>query len=176
MKDSPIAALAQIPAGAEVFCPIWTTAPYTIPTNAAVAVNPELEYVVLKATEGERSCYYIVCKSRVNDLIRRIGESEYDDVRMTSFAMSEGFLGAQLENIRYKRPMVMFGANTAPVLTASFVTDENGTGLVHISPANGFTDYELGKKHNLPSICVGMFKHVLLIDFLELKTNRFNFE
>src|SRR5687768_5770971 len=120
---------------------VWTTTPWTLPSNIALAVHPGLEYAEVEH-EGKK---LIVVESRVTALF---GE----DAKIT-----RRYLAGDLVGQHYVRPFdivpVPKGGETAwRVIAEDFVTSEDGTGIVHMAPAFGSDDYEAGKKHGLPMI------------------------
>lgn len=126
----------------------WTTTPWTLPGNVALAVGEDIEYVIVLAS-GAR---YIVAKERVGDVFEKAGIKEYD---------VEGEMkGGELVGKAYK-PLFPYYAddenlehreNGWKIYAGDFVTTEDGTGIVHIAPAFGEDDLTLGKKHNLPFV------------------------
>lgn len=117
---------------------IWTTTPWTIPANKAIAVHPELEYSVLKTDEHG---HLLVASLRVEALREHIqGELE---------VVQEGILGEELIGLRYTHPMLSSDSPLQPVLAAGFVTADSGTGLVHCAPGHGMEDYLLCLKHKI---------------------------
>ncbi len=113
---------------------IWTTTPWTLPANVAVAVNPELVYVLLK---GENESY-IVAKELAGEFI------EKSELKVK---VAREFKGSELEGVEYKHPFI---ERTGKVVLADFVASDTGTGIVHIAPGHGEEDYEVGLKYDLP--------------------------
>lgn len=111
------------------FALVWTTTPWTLPSNLAVAVHPEVEYVLVEA-QGER---YVLAAARLGAYARELGEDPVVLRRMT---------GADLLGTTYTPPFDFFlgRENAHRVLAADYVTTEDGTGLVHIAPAFGEED------------------------------------
>ena len=109
-----------------IYLLVWTTTPWTLPGNVAVAVNPKLDYVLIK-TDKE---YFILAKERLNKVF---WEKEYE--------LSSEFKGKELVGLQYQ-PLYKT-SNYCKVLPASFVSLEEGTGLVHIAPAFGAEDFDL---------------------------------
>ncbi len=116
---------------------VWTTTPWTLPSNAAVAVNPDLPYVVVDG--------YVVAEAR---LAAVFGEG-------AASRASRSFRGSELVGLRYERP-VQYVQGTFEsawrVVPADFVSADEGTGLVHIAPAFGTEDAQLGRREGLPVI------------------------
>jgi isoleucyl-tRNA synthetase len=115
---------------------IWTTTPWTLPANLAVAVAPSKEYAIVE-TDGHK---LVVMK----DLI-----SHLPDITVRESKVSRPFEGTSLVGLTYEHPFLEDG-RTRQVFAADFVTAEAGTGLVHIAPGHGQDDYQLGQQHGLP--------------------------
>ncbi|MBE2254695.1 MAG: isoleucine--tRNA ligase [Ignavibacteria bacterium] len=115
---------------------VWTTTPWTLPSNSAVAVHPDSDYVVIKLEDGTK---YIIAKARL-DVIKE----EYEIVKEIK--------GKELEFTEYEPLFDYFKPEQKAyyVTLGTFVTMEDGTGLVHMSPAFGEDDYQLGLQYNLP--------------------------
>ena len=111
---------------------IWTTTPWTLPSNQAVAVNPEMDYVLV-APESSPDRRYVLARARLADYARELGEAP---------EVLGAFTGEQLLGLRYLPPFAYFAdaANSFQVLRGDFVTAEDGTGIVHMAPAYGEDD------------------------------------
>ncbi len=120
--------------GRKIYFLIWTTTPWTLPANLAIAVNAGLEYGLVKAGDE----YWILALSRLAD-IERISNRKLEIISQT--------FGADMEGMRYLHPLLK---REGQIITAQFVTAENGTGLVHIAPGHGHDDYVVGQKYGLP--------------------------
>ncbi|KAA3611358.1 MAG: isoleucine--tRNA ligase, partial [Calditrichaeota bacterium] len=116
---------------------VWTTTPWTLISNVALALHPNLEYVLVEF-EGEK---LILAKSRLDCL-----NGEYK-IRQT-------YTGTQLAGQRYKRIFDFLPTEKDAFYTvaADFVTADDGTGIVHIAPAFGEDDNQMGKKYDLPHL------------------------
>jgi isoleucyl-tRNA synthetase len=119
---------------------IWTTTPWTLPANLAIAVDPDETYVVQKfsrngATEILLLAAKLVPQFSANTNFNPAGEP------LASFP------GANIDKIKARHP---FLDRDAIVLTANFVTMDSGTGAVHVAPGHGEDDYNLGRAHGLP--------------------------
>ncbi|HZO27537.1 MAG TPA: isoleucine--tRNA ligase [Chloroflexota bacterium] len=117
---------------------VWTTTPWTLPANVALAVHPELEYV--KIRQGEK-LYYL--SPRTTGFLK----GQFEEVgRLT---------GSELVGLRFHSPFEELPAQQGvehPVIAWEDVGEEEGTGVVHIAPGCGAEDYELSKVHNLKVI------------------------
>jgi isoleucyl-tRNA synthetase len=126
----------------------WTTTPWTLPGNAALAVNPEVDYVQVEVAlpDGEGTEQLILAEARMNAVLNRAkGETP-------QYTVVKRFKGKDLLGERYK-PLYTFlptDKDHAYVLGGGFVSTEDGTGIVHIAPAFGKDDSELGQAHDLP--------------------------
>ena len=114
---------------------IWTTTPWTIPGNLAVAVNHELEYAIV---ETEDSQYLIVAK----DLVEQLSATLETDLTVKATV-----LGKALENTTYRHPL--YDRESKVVIGGDYITTESGTGLVHTAPGHGQEDYITGQKYGL---------------------------
>ena len=113
---------------------VWTTTPWTLPCNVAVAANPELEYVVFNSNKGK-----IVCASNLLDkLSEKLG--------LENVTVLGKVLGSELEYLHVNHPLY---ERESLVINADYVTDSDGTGFVHIAPGYGEDDYVAAKKYNL---------------------------
>ncbi|SHE81469.1 Isoleucyl-tRNA synthetase [Marinitoga hydrogenitolerans DSM 16785] len=114
---------------------IWTTTPWTLPANVAIAVHPEYDYV--KINIGDEN--WILAESLVENLLKVAGIEEYKIV--------DKFKGKDLEYKKTKHP---FMDRESVLVLADYVTLEDGTGCVHTAPGHGADDYQTGLKYKLP--------------------------
>ncbi len=114
---------------------IWTTTPWTLPANQAVALHPDLEYVVLQ-TGDER----LVVAGDLHEAA--LARWDVTDWRIVATCR-----GAELEGLRLRHP---FYERTVPVILGAHVTTEAGTGAVHTAPGHGQEDYVAGQQYGLP--------------------------
>jgi len=129
-----------LPVDKKVSLLIWTTTPWTLLANVAVAVNPGFDYGAF----GVNDELIIMEKSRANDIL--VGEIEGPRVTFPdSF-----FKGKDLVKLVYIHPFSKL--ERCPVVTADYVTNEDGTGLVHTAPGHGQEDYQTGLRYNLPVV------------------------
>jgi isoleucyl-tRNA synthetase len=124
---------------------VWTTTPWTLVSNAALAVNPELVYVELVKTGSADTRTIIMAEARARAVL---GE-DYT----TRWTQVGTLAGADLVGARYRRPLdwVAYpdGTNHEIVVGESFVSADDGSGVVHMSPAFGADDYAAGNRHGL---------------------------
>ena len=116
---------------------IWTTTPWTLPANHAVALHPDLDYVLLDGDGGG----LVVAESLAETCAARYG-------LQPPTAAARRFKGAALEGLKLRHPLA---ARDVPVVSGEHVTLEAGTGAVHIAPAHGLDDHLLGLRYQLPS-------------------------
>lgn len=119
---------------------IWTTTPWTIPANLAVALNPVLKYSVVEAKDGNLPCPYLIIAT---DLIDRL--SQLFGAELTVKATVSG---KDLEFSSYQHPL--FDRTSPIVIGGDYVTTESGTGLVHTAPGHGMDDFIVGQRYGLP--------------------------
>jgi len=148
----------------------WTTTPWTLPANTALAVNPDVDYIELESSNGER---YIVAFELAQAIIT-ISEDENN-----LHAVGDKFKGSELVGLKYE-PLITipegmsytsigkkdteFGDEVSQnaalvsdmytIQAADYVETEAGTGIVHIAPTYGEEDYELAKRNNFPGLLV----------------------
>lgn len=130
----------------------WTTTPWTLPGNTALAVNKAITYVKVKSVAEEQAQYFILAKSKVEEYFKD----------STSVEVIEEFTGGSLIGKSYK-PVFSYFKNTEienkeniwKIWHADFITEDAGTGIAHEAPAFGAEDMELAKANNIPVI-----KHV----------------
>lgn len=116
---------------------IWTTTPWTLPGNTAVAVNKTFNYTKVFVNEQN----YIVAEGLLDSLINLFN---WSDVKIIST-----FKGEELEGVVYAHP---FMNKNFPVVSATYVTLDTGTGLVHTAPSYGVDDFNTGVKYNLDMV------------------------
>ncbi|MBU4252335.1 MAG: isoleucine--tRNA ligase [Candidatus Omnitrophica bacterium] len=112
---------------------IWTTTPWTLIANVAVAVHPEFSYAYVKTAKGN----LIIADVRLS-VLQQMGIDQYEVIK--------DLKGKDLEGIIYDHP---FGLRSGKVVLADYVSIEEGTGLVHTAPGHGADDYQTGLKYGL---------------------------
>jgi len=118
----------------KTFIVIWTTTPWTLPANLAVAYNKDFQYVSVKV--GDEN--YIVFRGLLAAMAAKCGWANYTETP---------FPAEKLSKLEYQHP---FCHRTGRVFAADFVTSDTGTGFVHIAPGHGQDDYNLGRANGLP--------------------------
>ncbi|PHV66428.1 isoleucine--tRNA ligase [Williamsia muralis] len=118
---------------------IWTTTPWTLPSNLAIAVNPEFEYSHVRGEDGQQ---YLLATALLGSYARELGSEP--EVLGT-------YLGAELENVHYTPPFDFFAGHEGAhrVLLGDYVTTDSGTGIVHLAPAFGEEDMELATAYGI---------------------------
>ena len=119
---------------------IWTTTPWTLPGNLAVALNPELTYAVVKTDSKICGDSYLIVAL---DLVEKLSATFE-----TKLTVKTTILGKDLEHTRYRHPL--FDRESEIVVGGDYVTTESGTGLVHTAPGHGQEDYIVGQRYHLP--------------------------
>jgi len=154
-------AAANNPLSKEIFYMAWTTTPWTLPSNLGLTVGPNIEYALI-------ATYNPYTAMPVNVVLAKALVSKYfkeEGLSLTSFAEGDKmvpwkelatFKGSQLNGLRYEQLMPFEANNPAniegdpfKIIIGDFVTTEDGTGIVHTSPAFGADDYKVGQKNNL---------------------------
>ena len=125
---------------------VWTTTPWTLVSNTALAVHPELDYVEVRRKEADKDQRtLILAESRLRGAL---GE-DYD----SRWAVVGRMKGSELVGRRYTRPLDFLeypaGTNHEIIVGEEFVSADDGSGVVHMSPAFGADDYAAGRRHNL---------------------------
>lgn len=129
-----------LPAGEENYTVIWTTTPWTIPANLAVAYHPDLEYVVVRVDGAN----YLVAEGLLEKTAEAVGWEAPEIVARHK--------GSALQGIAFRHPLhasepVM--DRLSPVVLADYVTLDAGTGVVHTAPGHGVDDFHTGRKYGL---------------------------
>ena len=127
LVDTPGHPLGAALAGVNAL--IWTTTPWTLPSNLAIAVNPDVTYAVVRTADGER---YLLADNLVAGYAKELGDYEIEHT----------YAGQELAGLGYQPPYDFFldEPNAFRILVADYVTTEDGTGVVHQAPAFGEDD------------------------------------
>ena len=118
----------------------WTTTPWTLPANTSVAINPEAEYSLIE--HGDKK-FYVASKA----LSRVMQDAKHQPL---DYTVIKRIKGSELVGRRYEPLFINRGPEAHRVLSAEFVTTDDGTGIVHQAPAYGEDDYELCKANGVP--------------------------
>ncbi|MET4167901.1 isoleucyl-tRNA synthetase [Gordonia terrae] len=132
VPDGPLASLDGVNAL------IWTTTPWTLPSNLAIAVNPDVTYVHVRAADGQE---YLLAEALLGAYGKELADPEVVGTHR----------GAELENLSYTPPFDFFAGhpNAHRVLLGDYVTTESGTGVVHLAPAFGEEDMDLATANGI---------------------------
>ncbi|MFN4245071.1 MAG: isoleucine--tRNA ligase [Brevinematia bacterium] len=138
-KESP-AIYVKFPAqkdhfSKKLFVLIWTTTPWTLPGNVAVAFSEDLDYVIASFDGDE---YYVLAKNLLDEISAKIGK------------VFQHVCDISLEDIKTLKVNHPFETRESKVVFSEHVVSDTGTGIVHIAPGHGIEDYEVGVKYDLP--------------------------
>ncbi|MCR9192234.1 MAG: isoleucine--tRNA ligase [Gammaproteobacteria bacterium] len=140
---------------------VWTTTPWSIPANVAVAVNPQFAYVKVHTNDST----YIMLKSRYQDYFKKLDEVRVEDIDIRDY------LDRKYQPVFDSLPNTLDADvidRCYRVVESAHVTEDNGTGCVHICPAYGVDDHKVGERHGLPVVdfidANGLFKEVTTRD------------
>jgi len=117
---------------------IWTTTPWTLPANQAVAVNPDYDYVVVQCQGEQGNERLLVADLLLKDVMDRYGIEHY---RVLAYCRGQALEGLKLQHPFYEREV--------PMIVGDHVTAEAGTGAVHTAPGHGQDDYVIGQRYGL---------------------------
>ena len=127
----------------EVFFLAWTTTPWTLPSNTALCVGPNIDYVLVQSANPytKQECKLILAEALLGQVL---GKNEYEIIGKCK--------GSELAGIEYEQliPWVNPGQGAFRVITGDFVTTEDGTGIVHIAPTFGADDDRVAKQNGVP--------------------------
>ena len=126
---------------------IWTTTPWTIPANKALAYNESLDYILIEINdEGDFKNKKIVCAESLLD-------STIKDCEIKNFKKLKSFRGKELKDTICSHPFLDLGYDyEIPMLEANFVTTEQGTGIVHCAPSHGPDDFNLCLSNGIKAV------------------------
>ncbi len=142
VKDLTVTAKFKIKEEENTYAIAWTTTPWTLPSNLALTVNPKLTYSYVKDKSDDNT--YIMARDLISSFYK--SEDEYE--------ITKEVKGKELEEIQYEPlfPYFKDNPNSFKILTADFVTAENGTGIVHTAPAFGEEDNIVARKYDIPMV------------------------
>ncbi|RKX95792.1 MAG: isoleucine--tRNA ligase [Spirochaetes bacterium] len=121
----------------DAYVVIWTTTPWTLPGNTAVALHPDFEYSLFKSN-GKK---YLVATELLEDFKRNTGIKVEEIIKT--------YIGKELDGVVLRHPFI---DRDSPIVFADYVTLDTGTGAVHTAPGHGLEDYETGVKYNIDII------------------------
>ncbi|CEP09256.1 hypothetical protein [Parasitella parasitica] len=122
----------------KLYALIWTTTPWTIPSNKAISVHPALNYSLVEIPVGDKKGAYIVNTDRV--------EAFKQEIKAENINVLDEVSGQELLGSTYCHPL---NHGTMPIIGGDHVTAESGTGLVHTAPGHGMEDYEVCLEHKI---------------------------
>jgi isoleucyl-tRNA synthetase len=120
---------------------IWTTTPWTLPSNQAVSLHPDVEYRIVQCTKAGREQRFLIASDLVDSALERWGIDGYSVVGTCA--------GAQLEGLLLEHP---FYDRQVPVVIGDHVTTETGTGAVHTAPDHGVEDFVVSNKYDIGTL------------------------
>ncbi len=130
---------------------IWTTTPWTIPGNRAVAYKADLKYLLIEVSSTKEDSIAKISDKLI--VAEELLDSFIEETFIEKFNIKSKIEGKELVGTILKHPLNKQGYDfDVPLLEADFVTTEQGTGFVHIAPGHGADDFELGRKHSLPTL------------------------
>lgn len=143
IKENSIYVKLKIENKKNTYFLVWTTTPWTLPGNVAVAFNPKIKYVLVKSKENKEN--YILAKERLEKIFEK-----------GNYQIIKEFKKDELLKLKYQPlfPQKTSGGEKEKIwrlYPGDFVSAEEGTGFVHIAPAFGEDDFKLGKENNLPA-------------------------
>ncbi|KAF9159983.1 hypothetical protein DFQ26_005992 [Actinomortierella ambigua] len=149
--DQPSAKLASLlPPKTTLEAVVWTTTPWTLPANRAVAVHPKLSYTLFKASTGGADKVYLAATERMDEMQTRFAKKQGEDTVMPQFELLGQLTGAELLGSKYKHPMT---GETMPFIAADYVSADSGSGLVHTAPGHGMDDYKACLPLRIDAFC-----------------------
>jgi len=139
--------------GDKVALVVWTTTPWTLPANRAVAINPRFEYACVHVDTDDGAFTWVVADGRCDVLLETVNELRPGWIK--SHDVLARLLGQELLDaptpLTYAHPLT--DDLICPLVSADYVTLEDGTGLVHTAPGHGLEDYHTGLSNNLDIYC-----------------------
>lgn len=186
VRDAKSESLFKLTGNDEVFFMAWTTTPWTLPSNLGLTVGPKIDYVLIKTFNPytHLPINVVLAKALISKYFKPEGEnSSFENVtteaKILPWKILGEFKGRDLEEIRYEQLLpyeanspAVAGGDPFRVIPGDFVTTEDGTGIVHTSPAFGADDYKVGKKYNI-GILIMVDKQGKFLDGLGEFSNRY---
>ena len=146
VKDTTCVAMFKICDQADTYAIAWTTTPWTLPSNTALCVGPNIDYVTIETTHPytEKPCRIIMAKALVASMFPEGKCPEYKIVSECKGTALEGLRYEQL--IPWVKPKEISDKGSFRIILGDYVTTEDGTGIVHIAPTFGADDARVAKK------------------------------
>lgn len=134
----------------KVFVLAWTTTPWTLPSNLALTINKDFDYVLIKKNEE----YYIICKNLLNKYKKELSVDDEGNFDIITEFKGEKILGLKYEPLLpYFKEQDKEDNKCFTIIHGDFVTTEDGTGIVHTAPGFGEDDNNVCKPLGIPTIC-----------------------
>ncbi len=162
IKRSPESAFLFTPTDTEVYILAWTTTPWTLPSNTALAVGADIEYAEILTYNPytRQKVTVVLAVDRIAAYFNEKGaeidiESFNDQSKIIPYRILQTFKGKQVENIRYEQLIPWHtptNGDAFKVILGDFVTTEEGTGIVHIAPSFGADDFRMARQYGLASL------------------------
>ncbi|KAI1827515.1 isoleucyl-tRNA synthetase [Xylaria intraflava] len=131
-----------------LYAVIWTTTPWTLPANQAIAVHDDLKYCVIR--DGADGLLVAEsCLDTLNQKLAKADKTRPEPLENTVYGILEG---SQLQGLKYTNRLKGKAATAQPIVHADFVSADSGSGLVHMAPGHGFDDYEVCSSHGIPVV------------------------
>jgi len=115
----------------------WTTTPWTLPGHYCLCINKDLDYILFDYNDSN----YIICKTRLDFLTEK--------AKLKDIKIIKEFKGSELVGLEYEPPYYFSNCSSYKIVADSFVSDDSGTGVVHIAPAYGEDDYRVALENKL---------------------------
>ena len=131
----------------DVRAAVWTTTPWTVPANVAVAVNPEMEYCVASHPSIQAGAKFLVATALAPSLSTKLGLGPLSGSG-GALTVECTFPGKVLVGTKYQHPL--YDRQSEIIAGGNYITTASGTGLVHTAPGHGAEDYKVGLAHGLP--------------------------
>ncbi|KAF9402080.1 hypothetical protein BGX21_011323 [Mortierella sp. AD011] len=154
--EKPTKALSDmLPKDATLQAVVWTTTPWTLPANRCVAIHPNLDYTLFRASNSASpNTVYLAATDRMEEMKKRFTLPAADETGTTSAQASleliGQILGQDLVGATYKHPLT---AELLPFIAADYVTSDSGSGLVHTAPGHGMEDYKACLSLGIEAFC-----------------------
>ena len=133
LTDEAVTAL-DLPIEKPLYAVIWTTTPWTLPANLAIAMKPDFDYTVVEHEDAN----WILATELVDSVTKKFGWTDYKQGKV--------FKGSAFEHLKYRHPFIQ---REGLFVLGDYVTLEAGTGLVHTAPGHGADDFNTGRRYGL---------------------------
>nr|QBK88446.1 MAG: isoleucyl-tRNA synthetase [Mimivirus LCMiAC01] len=129
----------------------WTTTPWTLPSNLALCVHPDITYI--KFQDKENGQYYIIAKNTIANIYSKSKKKKKQDIS-NKYTVVEKMKGNELKGLEYEPLFDYYKKSSGKfiIITDKYVTDSDGTGIVHQAPAHGVEDFDVCIKNNIVTV------------------------